>query len=225
MKILIGIPSCQAHAAYQKAQRETWLKDLPRWAECIFILGRDSGAPLPSVFGGDGDEICLGEDAYKPEQGLQKYPTLPAKTKLLCKYALWNGYDRLFKVDTDTLVNVENLLFSDFDQYDYVGGYNHEESGEFCSGGAGYWLSRKAMQIVAESTVTHWSEDVFVALALREKGILPHFNSGYRWKPGEVVDETMISLHLRSALNAKEYDPAWMYEYYVEMIGVNLGHK
>ena len=131
----------------------------------------------------------------------------------------------IFKADTDTLVNIKNLLNSGFANSEYSGGFNHEEAGDFASGGAGYWLSREAMQIVAESTVMHWSEDVFVALALKEKGILPVWNSGYRWKPGEVVDETMISLHLRSALNAKEYDPAWMYKYYVEMTACNYGYK
>lgn len=211
MKILIGIPSCQAHADYANAQRNTWLKDVSGCATYRFILGHN-GIP-----GQTGDGIYLGEDDYRPEQGLQKYPTLPTKTKLLCKYALWTGYDYLFKCDTDTLVNPENLLFSDFEDHDYVGGYNQEESGEFCSGGAGYWLSRKAMKVVANSTVDHWSEDVFVALALRERDIYPFFNPNYRWKPGEIVDKDMISLHLRSALNQQTYDPKWMYEYYEKM--------
>ncbi len=211
MKILIAIPSCDAHAAYANAQRNTWLTDLPRSMDYKFVLGHN-GIP-----GQIGDGIYLGEDDYKPEQGLQKYPTLPTKTKLLCKYALATGYDYLFKTDTDTLVNPENLLFSDFEDWDYSGGYNQEESGEFCSGGAGYWLSRKAMKVVANSAVTHWSEDVFVALALKEKGILPVWNSGYRWKPGEIVDKDMITLHLRSALNQQTYDPQWMYQYYEKM--------
>jgi hypothetical protein len=212
MKIFLAIPSCPAHAAYEQAQRDTWLKDLPGCIPYAFVLGCNS---CGSTF--NGDYIHLGEDAYKPEQGLQKYPTLPTKTKLLCKYALLSGCDYLFKVDTDTLVNPENLLFSDFEDHDYSGGFNSEESGEFCSGGAGYWLSRKAMKIVVNSTITHWSEDVFVALALKDKGIRPAWNSGYRWKPGEIVDESMISLHLRSALNQREYDSKWMYEAYAKM--------
>jgi hypothetical protein len=215
MRILIGIPSCRDHAAYENAQRNTWLKDVSGCATYRFILGHN-GIP-----GQTGDGIYLGEDDYKPEQGLKKYPTLPTKTKLLCKYALWMGYNYLFKCDTDTLVNPENLLFSDFEDYDYSGGYNQEESGEFCSGGAGYWLSRKAMRAIANSSIAHWSEDVFVALALREKGILPHFNSGYRWKPGEVVDKSMISLHLRSARNEKTYNPIWMHETYAQMKALN----
>ena len=212
MKILVGIPSCPAHAACEQAQRDTWLKDLPVAFYYKFVLGHNSFEPRYN-----GDYIYLGEDAYQPTQGLQKYPTLPVKTKLLCKYTLFMGYDFLIKADTDTLMNPENFLFSDFEEHSYVGGYNKEESGEFCSGGAGYCLDRRAMKVIANTTVDHWSEDVFVALALREKGILPHFNSGYRWKPGEVVDKSMISLHLRSARNAQTYDPIWMHETYAQM--------
>lgn len=225
MKILIAIPSCRLHSDYQWAQRNTWIKDIPKDVDYKFFLGREAG-----LEGGVVDEIrdevyLYCSDAFMPERGLKKYPTLPQKTKQICDYALLAGYDYIFKVDTDTLVNVENLLHSGFANNEYSGGYNQEESGEFCSGGAGYWLSRKAMQVVVDSTVEHWSEDVFVALALKEKGILPVWNSGYRWKPGEIVDKDMITLHLRSALNKNYYDPAWMYKYYVEMTGVNLGYK
>lgn len=217
MKILIAVPSCMAHAAYQQAQRGTWIKDIPTGVDYKFFLGKETGIEY-GVVDEIGDEIYLNcSDISIPERGLKKYPTLPQKTKQICDYALCADYDYIFKTDTDTLVNVENLLNSGFANSEYSGGYNHEEAGDFASGGAGYWLNRKAMQIVVDSDVTHWSEDVFVALALKEGGIFPTWNSGYRWKPGEVVDQNMITLHLRSALNQREYNPAWMYEHYEKM--------
>ena len=205
MKLLIAILSCRQHAVFQQAQRSTWVKDVPQDIDVRYFVGHSDIAL---------DEVFLGEDAICPESGLKLYPTLPTKTKLLCKWALDAGYDYIFKTDTDTLVNVENLLNSGFANSEYSGGYNHEETGEFASGGAGYWLSRRAMQVIVESTVTSWAEDVFVSLALREKGILPIWNTGYRWKPGEPIDNSMITLHLSSVLQRGKYDLAWMYECY-----------
>src|SRR5271157_5112418 len=164
MNILIAIPSCRAHLAYQQAQRDTWIRDIPLAVDIRFFIGEQSEICE--------DEVYLGEDVFVPSQGLKEYPTLPNKTKLVCEWALKLGYDYVFKTDTDTLVNVKNLLNSGFENNDYSGGYNHEEAGDFASGGAGYWLSRKAMRVVTDSFLTYWAEDVFVALALREKGIL-----------------------------------------------------
>ena len=39
MKLLIAIPSCRAHAAYQQAQRDTWIKDIHRYAIIGFFVG------------------------------------------------------------------------------------------------------------------------------------------------------------------------------------------
>lgn len=212
MKILLGILSCKAHADRQKAQRETWKKDIPcKEMAFLYFVGHQDNLAL--------DEVYLGEDKIAPEQGLKLYPTLPNKTRALCRWSLEHDYDYLFKTDTDTLVNPKNLLKSDFQASDFSGAYNHEdEVGDFASGGAGYWLSAKAMKIVAESTVTSWAEDLFVTLALREKGIAPVLyrrrDRGYRWEPGEVIDKDMISWHIPSCLRRTGYDPAWMYEYY-----------
>ena len=216
MKILIAVLSCRAHAAFQQAQRETWVKDIPEGVDFKYFVGYETTEP---------DEVQLGGDAFKPEQGLKKYPSLPDKTKRLCQWALDYGYDYLFKTDTDTVINVKNLLNSGFKKWDYSGGYNQEETGEFCSGGAGYWLSRKAMQIVSDSTFTSWAEDLFVAGSLKQAGILPVFDPGYRWKPGEVIDSEAITLHLGSALHPKKYEPGMMYEHYTKIMAVNLGYK
>jgi hypothetical protein len=208
MKILIAILSCRQHADFQQAQRDTWVKDVPSDIDVRYFVGH------PDIVS---DEVFLGEDAIRPESGLKLYPTLPAKTKLLCKWALDAGYDYVFKTDTDTLVNVENLLVSGFANSDYSGGYNYEETGDFASGGAGYWLSRRAMQNIVDSAVVSWAEDLFVSLALREKGIFPVWNTGYRWRPHEPIDSSMITLHLSSVLQRGKYDPAWMYECYYIM--------
>lgn|SRR5487761_41056 len=197
MKILIAIPGCRAHHELMVTQRQTWIKD---------IQGADH-----KFFVGDGeiftDEVQLGQDEIRPENGPSYgqgvYTTLPEKTKLICQWAIGRDYDFMFKTDTDTVVNFKNLMLSGFEKYDYSGAHNHEATGEFCSGGAGYWLSRKAMSIVAHTQVKYFAEDVMVALALREQGILPVWNTGYRWQPGERFDKDMITLHVSSAFGTK----------------------
>jgi hypothetical protein len=209
LKLLLAICSCKQHSSWQDAQRATWVKDIPLGIDFRYFVGHSDNL--------QSDEVQLGEDVIDPRRGLKLYPSLPAKVKLLCKWALDHEYSFLFKTDTDTLVNPKNLLASDFANHDYYGAENWEETGYFCSGGAGYWLSRKAMQIVVDSVVTSWAEDVFVALALKEKGILPRWDVNYRWKPEEVVDRNMATLHLPSALRTRPYDPAWMPKFYQQM--------
>ena len=85
----------------------------------------------------------------------------------------------------------------------------------FASGGAGYWLSKRALAIVANSEIRTDAEDVFVAVALRDNGISPVWHSGYRWFPGDAADKGMVSLHFSSALKpVRKHEPAAMYEYY-----------
>ena len=74
----------------------------------------------------------------------------------------------------------------------------------YASGGAGYFLSRKAATIVAEMlAITHWAEDVHVGNALRAAGIplsieprlVPFASMGHR--PRRVND--LITLHACTA--------------------------
>jgi hypothetical protein len=197
--------SCHRDRAFQQAQRDTWLKDL-----CVtdhkFFLGRPSDQP-------EADEVFL--DVNDSYQGLS------LKTQAICRWALDNDFDYVFKCDTDTVVNPWEFVFNDFQNYHYSGGFNEDvvpafssEKILFASGGAGYWLSKNALTIVANAaSIVTAAEDVFVAAALRAEKIFPMWNSGYRWRPGETIDKFVISLHLSSALQ-KKYEPALMYEYY-----------
>jgi hypothetical protein len=61
------------------------------------------------------------------------------------------------------------------------GGYTQ---GKVCSGGTGYWLSRRAMKAVAEFTPHHWAEDVTVAqcmdIAKIDPLMLPNHRPGFQ---------------------------------------------
>lgn len=217
MKILIGIQSCKQHRDRYDVLKETWLKDIPastydfQIAYAFFIGGIN-----------------------EPESGevwlpcLDTYDALAQKTRLICKFALDQQFDYLFKCDTDTIVNVDRLLSSGYWMHEYMGGYNEDNMVEFlesvlkvktriqfCSGGAGYWLNRRALEIVSKQenhALMTPAEDVFVAGRLRDAGIIPYFEKGYEWRPGS-NPEGAITFHITSALQ-KKYHPDLMREYY-----------
>lgn len=211
MKILIAIESCAKDQPKHQAQRDTWIKDMP-FAEIRFFVG-----------GGvrRGDETFLALD--------DSYEALSLKTQEICRWAVKGNYDFMFKADTDTIINPQNLILSGFQNHDYSGGFNEDVMPaslqdrfgggtiQFASGGAGYWLSKKALTMVAVSDkVVSCAEDVFVAAVLREHGIRPSWNEGYRWKPGATIDKDTITLHLSSALQ-KKYEPSQMCGLYEQL--------
>ena len=211
MNILIAVESCFKDAHKHQAIRDTWGKEFGR-RQAKFFMGGAGAGPFD-------DEIFLGafiDDSYE---------ALSLKTRAMCQWALAHDFDYMFKCDTDTLINAERLIYSGFSNYDYLGGENADVNVpgfaphriEFCSGGAGYWLSRKALTIVSNSSNIFTSaEDVFVADALLQHDIKPTFHPGYRWRPGAVMDKDMVTLHLSSALQ-KKYDVSQMYSAYRQM--------
>ena len=78
------------------------------------------------------------------------YPSLPQRTRWFCRWALaQNDWDYLFKCDDDTYVSITRLSLYDLAGRDYVGAEWKPGVG-YGSGGAGYFLSRKAATAVAE---------------------------------------------------------------------------
>jgi hypothetical protein len=215
MRILVAIESCWAHTSRHAAQEETWLKDLTVdyrfFVGCLMKLA--GSLPLNTT------ELAV-DDSYH---------ALSMKTREICRWVLDNDYDFVFKTDTDTLVSARNLLDSGFEKHYYYGGENEDDMPasllgvfpnmriQFASGGAGYWLNRRAAMLVAYGpTVTSPAEDVYVAAILKANDITPVWSSGYRWRPGETVDKDMISLHLSSALQ-KPYEAEQMYKGYKKL--------
>lgn len=215
MKILIAIESCKANRHLHQAMLDTWLSKLPPSVDFRFFIG---GVNEP-------------EDSEVWIPCLDSYDNLAVKTRGICRWAAEKDYNFLFKCDTDTVVHPSKLLESGFDQLDYMGGENAdilpsslnitfpEQKGlkiSFCSGGAGYWLSRNAINIVAtEKVASSPAEDVYVAGALSGY-MAPVWHEGYRWRPGSKIDGA-TTFHLSSALQVK-YRPELMYEYYKKIL-------
>jgi hypothetical protein len=213
LKILIGIPTAAKYKAYQDAERKTWIKDV-KDADVIFFPGHSINPVdingLRKSYPSDiaSDEIYLDVPDDWDHQS--------HKTWDMFRWAVDNNYDFFFKADTDTFLIPDRLLNSDFEKYDYSGLNN---SNFYCSGGPGYWVSRRAMEEILkinreDFAKIHQAEDIAVGVALRNAGIIPHWESQYipEWTVGRPQkDNNFISTHHCS--------PAMMIEFYNKFDG------
>lgn len=196
-KILIAVLSCHSLRLHEQAIRNTWGVDKPAEVDLLFFLGK------PRCNFRITDEVFL-------DVG-DKFEDVTNKTVAMYKWALDEGYDFVFKCDLDTLVRPELLMQSGFEAFDWVGGQNSF----FASGGAGYWLSKKAMQHVVEAGgAPGFEEDVHIARILLGKGVELHNDPRYLFVPGAVMDDSTITFHLSSIREwyFKGYRPEMMIE-------------
>ena len=163
MKILIAIKACHHYHSRANAQRQTWIKDIPDGVDYRFFLGRSGKAvntPTPS------DEVLLNAD--------DSYYGLPDKMRKACEWAVERGYDYVFFCDDDTYVVVDRLLAAVPVDQDYVGrlrGPSGPWPAPYCSGFA-YWLSYKALKIVATTKLSvDNADDRAIGNMLQEAGV------------------------------------------------------
>lgn len=117
------------------------------------------------------DEICLNvPDGYK---------YLSFKTKESLIYAAERDYDYVFRSFTDTYVNVDKLVKSGFEEYDYVGHYLDTDLGKYAAGGCGYWLSKKAYKLCLKEPITCWAEDAWIGEIMKKNKIPLYFDYRY----------------------------------------------
>jgi hypothetical protein len=136
-RLLICIPTKTDPEYLERAAicEATWLRDCP----CDYKFFRD---------------VDYGLDEQDPLVRQQRM-------KAMCRYALSQGYDFIFRVDSDAFVAVPKLLTSDFEAHDYMG-WCLEYTGwkarnRTAHGGAGFFLSRKAMELVVAAQ--HFAHD------------------------------------------------------------------
>jgi hypothetical protein len=176
-----------------QAVRDTWFKDIEPFAhhvEAKFFYGAGSAIDSP-------DSVVL----PVPDD----YEHLPHKTQAICRWALQNGFDYVFKCDDDTAVYVQRLVLESLMHpcMDYAG-FLHNET---CTGGPGYFLSKRAMRAVAQAgTPDIWAEDVWVSTIMGRAGIAalmlpghtPGFAAHWFW-PNEFdakkLNDAIVTVH------------------------------
>lgn len=139
---------------------DTWYEDwLCLYGDRIdlkFFVGRgEEHVDLPHLI-----ELDCGDD----------YRSLPEKVKKTCDFAYRSGYSELAKIDDDVFVWI-GRLFADATFADYRG-FEVEADYKYASG-TFYWLSRRAMKLVADAP---WSpeqhaEDRWVGKIMLDNGI------------------------------------------------------
>lgn len=158
-RIIIGALSGAAMSDRRAQCRATWMADAAAvGCDAVFLLGSERGPEL------NGDELHLPcPDAYW---------NLTQRTRWFCEWALSrDGWDYLFKCDDDTYVSIPRLLAYHTAGRDYIGA-EWKEGVKYGSGGAGYFLSRRASEVVARQ-LRHvgGAEDRLVGRILRRHQI------------------------------------------------------
>jgi hypothetical protein len=177
VKALIAVFCCHKYRAWEQTIRDTWAKDSP--VDVKFFLGRPNAD-------GTADEVFLNTD--DSQEGRSQ------KLIEVYKWALAHGYTHVFRCDPDTFVRPALLMKCGFEQHDYVGGLNSF----FASGGSGFWLSERAMQIVVATASDNPADDLEVAFRLKSYGIELHDDSRFKYYPGAVLDNSTVAYHLSS---------------------------
>jgi hypothetical protein len=231
-RVLIATLSCVAHAmnGYHQVMRDTWLKDVDLfYMQHLFFIGNgrhtgedetllwkswdESGVYKQKVVSDPDLSNC---DLQNDEVILDvsdSYTHVGYKLRGACQWALKNGYDYIFQTIIDTFVFPDRLLASGFEQYDYVGSANNERTA--LGGGAGFWLSSKAMRALINEPVTNWAYDGWCGEVMRKKGIKlthdPRYTNLEQSDP-PMKDNDAITSHI--ANTPAIYDPKVMFELY-----------
>lgn len=190
-RIIIAISSCQYYEDHGLSQpmRDTWLSDATN-------LGMDY-----RFFYGDGAKKRNDVVVVNANDG---YYDLTTKTKEKIKWAILQDYDYMFSCLTDCYASAERLLSSGFEKYDYFGNvYCHVDGKPYCQGGPGYFLSRKAMEILNDDPSNYPNDDCWVGDVLaRHPEIVRGDSKGFLWMghlDGPRHSNTYITSHLSNA--------------------------
>jgi hypothetical protein len=161
MKVLVAVESCHKNRKVHDIIRGTWGKDID-FADLKFFLGFPAFSP-------EADEVSLAV----PDD----YVNLCYKTYAIIKYAYESGYDYLFKADTDTFVVTERLKRCGFENHEYQGlelrATPWSGNYKYAHGGAGYWLSRKILTIIAGMLSNEFCESDSIDKVPSEGTIFP----------------------------------------------------
>jgi hypothetical protein len=207
MKVLIAVMSCCRDQPTHKAIRDTWARNSP--VDVRFFLGRGCKPEC-------GDEIAV--------DALDDYDHVTEKSREIFRWALARDYDFVLHCGRDTYVVIECLMNAGLENYDYAGcktggsdqrmicpiEFNSKGWCEYASGGAGSWLSRKAMQLIVDSPMYHPADDLLYGMVLGHAGIPLFHHPGFLKHAVPRFPDYTIAVHLSRGTGV--YDSYWMYK-------------
>lgn len=198
-KVLIAIKSCHRYADRRAACTATWLPQVD-WADRVFLLGRPVPGAIPSNV-----LACDVSDAFTD---------IAPKVAVACMYALANNFTHLFVCDDDTYVRPDRLAKCGYENHDYIGfmrvnGIDYNKGIPYAQGSA-FWLSARAMEIVATSPVMQPGiiDDGAVGQALIDKVAFVH---DYRYQPGPNITFDIAPHPTNKIITAHKAQPALMH--------------
>lgn len=202
-RVLISIASYEKAVRDGKHQmmRDTFLKHLSKFQglEYKFFIGDgtptgDDESILRASFSAPDAKLyqnksqkCATPFSYAPQNDERilaipdDYMHVAYKIREGHRWGLQNGFDFIFQCFIDTYIDLQRLVDSGFEDYDYVG--SAAGTTGYASGGSGYCLSRRASQYVVNSPVTDWADDRWVGAILSNNGILLHDDRRYGTYP------------------------------------------
>ncbi len=195
-RIVVMVISCEANRRKQESMRQTWLKDLKTAnIEHVFIEGNPSlDRPVHL-----GDTIFVNcPDTYE-YLSHKVYKAIKVINKTY-------DPDFILKTDDDCIYNIQKILEIDLHSYEYIGSniisgeratydwhkkslsnlqladilYKARRDIRWFDGQGGYFLGRKAMDIIVQTGLeefSHMFEDYAVGRALHGKVEMPEFVS------------------------------------------------
>lgn len=223
-RILIAVASCHRDKdnGFNDAVRNTWLQGVT--LDYVFVIGA-------TLTHGD---VFLYKDELYLNAG-DDYLSLPEKTHGLLRWAVNEGYDHIFKCDTDTYVRVDKMLDSDYASHDYIGYFNgdvgrpnviYNKCYAWASGGSGYWLSKRAAQYIVDNppdgraicpTLKYPCEDLWVGQLLGpkiESGEFTGLHDPRYWRGFKPDSKVEFSAHYCSEGMNRKFDVNWMYRHH-----------
>ena len=205
MKILVAISSCSKYEANHQSMRDTWLKEaVTLGMDYLFFVER---SPEPHRPGRKihSDTVVTNGDEW----------AMTDRLKFKIKYAYDHGYDFVFCCFPDTYVRPERLLLSGFEKFDYFGTvYCHPNGTPYCQGGAGYMLSRKAMEAAFTDPSDYLNDDCWLGDVLGKTALARgHSEDFHQWWGSPEKSNTSVTCHLSHTSNSLGvvYDASFMY--------------
>jgi hypothetical protein len=184
-QLLIAVKSCRADLdrGCHNVIRATWGQQFRGRAIVRFFVGHTADKYFMAHPGAKARTLQSDEVEI---DAADDYDSLPHKTRAICHWATGKNIENIFLCDNDTYVYPQKLLTCGYNRYDYAGKISKplgetfaydavdrrgvtthmENCYPWASGGYGYFLSRDAAFLIADSYPKGWAEDLWVGQVL-----------------------------------------------------------